>query len=454
MRKLSVIMAMALALAACHNPFGDYKHLADVPGVDPGKGNNYNSYTTYQGALLPDPEFDDREDMVKLLNLIGQQKSQIDDNLFVARLVERVFSCDERFMYIHAKDGSEPDRWSDAGSWVGGRMYYNMSMSEDNTFVQTREPGCGDWNEAHNYLYNQGIKGTYYNGVWEYDADTNTLYTSEDGKYVAEVLYFDGEYAVLLGFVYPMSLYNGSEYRRETPMELYGFKFYDTKDEYLEGYITPEEYNALIEEYTRENLMFEDWLLPRQHRGEMLECIELLDKQQAEDIDDEAFVRQLTTKRLNCEERFVVWHDDTDWGWGQCTSLDELGYLQWIGDMVGAEDGSFYTRTAIYHYHDYYDHLQAEGIYGYYESGMWSYDEESNTLITEVRGHRYEAKVCYYDSAKGDMVLRGSVGFNYHADTVQEMLRCKFYDDTEGFLDGYYTRDELSKILQALPAVE
>ena len=52
------------------------------------------------------------------------------------------------------------------------------------------------------------------------------------------------------------------------------------------------------------------------------------------------------------------------------------------------------------------------------------------------------------------MVLRGSVGFNYHADTEQEMLRCKFYDDTEGFLNGYYTREELSKILRALPAVE
>ena len=90
MKKLLTIIAIALGAVSCYAPFGELENIADVPGVEPGKGNRYDKYTTYKGALLPDPEYCDRDRMVELLELIGKQKDEIDDTAFDEGVVMKV----------------------------------------------------------------------------------------------------------------------------------------------------------------------------------------------------------------------------------------------------------------------------------------------------------------------------------------------------------------------------
>ena len=125
MRKLFLIL-VGFALVACNSPFGELKEIAEIPGVEPGKGNNnYNEDTTYKGAVLPYEPYqaESRAQMIALLKLIDNQEGDIDDALFVQLLEEYIFSCEERFMYIHDPEpyeGEPTDYWSDASDWCGG----------------------------------------------------------------------------------------------------------------------------------------------------------------------------------------------------------------------------------------------------------------------------------------------------------------------------------------------
>ena len=134
MKKLLFIIAIAVGVVSCFSPYGELSSIANVPGVEAGKGNNYNGATKYKGALLPHPDYGGRLDMIYLLELVGKQKEDIDDETFVTQLTEKVFECTDRFIYIHDPEESD-DYWSYAGEWVGGQMYYSLSLIEDGTFV-------------------------------------------------------------------------------------------------------------------------------------------------------------------------------------------------------------------------------------------------------------------------------------------------------------------------------
>ena len=211
MRKLFLIL-VGFALVACSAPFGELSDIADIPGVEPGKGkNNYNEDTTYKGALLPyeDYQAESRATMVALLKLIDSQEGDIDDAGFLQKLDEYIFSCQQRFMYIHDPepyDDGPTDYWSDASDWVGGTMRYSLAMYDDATFAVRYHPSCAFIAEEA-YIHELGYDGWSSRGVWHYDSESDMLYTSEDMKYAAKLLYFDGECAVLEGFVYPMWLY-------------------------------------------------------------------------------------------------------------------------------------------------------------------------------------------------------------------------------------------------------
>jgi hypothetical protein len=73
------------------------------------------------------------------------------------------------------------------------------------------------------------------------------------------------------------------------------------------------------------------------------------------------------------------------------------------------------------------------------------------TRIIGVR-FRYAAKVYYFDSASGEVVLRGLTGvlFNgYYRD--EEIIRCKFYDYTpQSYLNGYLDYSEFVELWQTL----
>ena len=147
MRKLFLIL-VGFALVACSAPFGELSDIAGIPGVEPGKGkNNYNEYTTYKGAVLPyeDYQADSRANMIALLKLINEQEGEIDDAGFLQKLDEYIFSCQQRFMYIHDPepyDDEPTDYWSDARDWCGGTMYHSLAMYGDYSFVIRYHPPC------------------------------------------------------------------------------------------------------------------------------------------------------------------------------------------------------------------------------------------------------------------------------------------------------------------------
>ena len=449
MKKLLFILAITLGAVSCFSPYGEFENIADVPGVEPGKGdNNYNEYTTYKGALLPDPKFCDRDRMVELLTLIGKQKGDIDDNAFVALLTEKIFECTDRYMYIHDPEEAS-DYWSDAREWVGGTMYYGLVMYDNGEFALRHYPSCAEGlSEWH---YESGYEGWHEKGVWEYDSETNTLYTREDKSYAAKVLYFDGEFAVLEGYVYPMRLYNPADYDydRSTPMELYGFKFSEGKDDFFKGFeLTWEEYVALREQWYLDNMYYEGKELPSDGA---LECFKLLEAQQPEEINDNLIIKVLTTRRLECKVRYVT-IDDADCWASTIVENDEIaGRVVAFSDMVGSDDGTYLTKIKIHPWNDNYKQAQEDSCYGWYSSGEWSYDADTNTLTTIINGTEYKTVVAYFDVNTSRLILRGKCGFLYDAGYDDEILDCKYYEDgINNYLDGYMPYDEFVEYWQTL----
>lgn len=459
MKKLLLIL-IGLGLVACNAPFGELHDIAGIPGVEPGRGkNNYNEDTTYKGAMLPSTEYEaeGRERMVELLKLIDSQDGDIDDVRFVQMLEEYIFSCTERFMYIHDPEpyeGEPTDYWSDARDWVGGTMYHSLAMYGDYSFVIRYHPPCAFISEEA-YIHKLGYEGWSSRGVWHYDAEDDMLYTSEDMKYAAKVLYFDGEVAVLEGFVFPMWLYNGPDYKCSTPMELYRFEFVEGKDEYLNGYeISYEEYMALVDEYHEKFEMFEGKDMPYNGAAaqeKMRDCIALLDKQQPEDIDDEAFVEMLTTMRLNIEDRFGTTAELEYWGWGLCTYYEDFDKVSFNGDMFAYENGTYVTKRSIYKTNEHYDAVVAANCLGWYCRGEWSYNADNNIFTMMRDGEIYESEICYFDTTSGELVLRGRSDMCVDVGYEDEIYRCKFYNESPiNYLKGYVTYDEFKEFWATL----
>lgn len=258
MRKLFFVLIVGLCLAACSSPFGVYQDLANIPGVVPGEGdNNYNENTTYKGALLP-WSARGREDMVDMLKLIGTQKGEIDDALFIESLNNKLFDPVLRYTCRKNYDGS-PAEWDDKREMIGGPAFFTLWMHTDGWYTHKEGPYPYsdipvDDEPIYNYISEElGIWGFISNHYyWEYDAEKNTLYTTVGGTTVAaEVIYLDGETAILEGFVIPMATCPPfSVTDAEIPMELYLFKFVDGKDGYYDNYVSSsEEYFELVEQY-------------------------------------------------------------------------------------------------------------------------------------------------------------------------------------------------------------
>jgi hypothetical protein len=457
MKRYLLLPVMALLLTSCLSPYGEAAGIANVPGVEPGKGNNYDDRTTYKGALLPDPSYgEDRQGMIDLLMLVGEQRGDIDDALFVQRLDEKIFNCTKRFMYITEANSSTPDWWTDAMMWDGGEMHYDIALYDDGTLAVRHVLGCcGDFDMIDYIVENYGYHGWSESVSWEYDPETNTLYTSDDRSYAAQVLYFDGEIAVLEGHVYPMWIYQGQDYRRSSPMELYAFKFTDGKDSYLEGYdISFEEYNALCEEWYGEYMMFEGKHLPGNGalaRDYMRKTIALMESQQAEDIDDEGFETMLSTMRLSAEDRFATRTESEFWTWGRYTPSELFDKVSVLGDMASTGDGHYVYRTTLHDENVNFSTLAAMGYKGWYGEGAWSYDAATNTLTMVVDGVEHRAVVRYFDAATKEVVLRGTMGFLFDISADDEIVRCKFYNDvTEHYLDEYLPYGDFVELWQTL----
>lgn len=253
MRKLLFILTVSIAMVACTSPFGELEGIAHIPGVEPGKGEyNYNENTTYKGALLPNASIGGgREDMINLLKLLGTQKGEIDDTLFVEQLNTKIFRTGLRFQYCDFEN--KPDEWLCNHDVVGVRTSYGLWMNENGWYTWNETLGRAydeDFQIGSKILNELGIEGWISDECyWEYDAESNTLYTltpEKDATYTAKLLYFDGETAILEGFIYPMM---GFHKQSTVKMELFYFEFYNGKETESDKYVSKDEYFELIEQY-------------------------------------------------------------------------------------------------------------------------------------------------------------------------------------------------------------
>ena len=139
-----------------------------------------------------------------MLQMAESANGIINDELFVETLLSKVF-----YFGYDAKGTESGYLYGDPGVYynVGGVWYWKLIfegghypstyvMMEDGTLREcyTYYNGAGD-PEMEQY----SDKEVYYATKWSYDAATNTLHTN--GNSEAEVLYFDGEIAVLKGLI-------------------------------------------------------------------------------------------------------------------------------------------------------------------------------------------------------------------------------------------------------------
>ena len=253
MKRIYIIMALAAMVAvACEK---DPKP-QDRP-IDPSEINTDNKdeestwqYDSFMGYDMP--EFDEyRKPMEATLCKIDSQEGEINDELFVEMLLSGVMDFSEQYL-------TNGTYWTSCREWVGAEFCGTLMMMEDGTCYDHSHVGCA-FIEFESFLYERGYKGTYYTTLWSYDAETHTLNTVYSPDYYniemsAEVLYFDGEEAILAGHIAGVAVVGMNRYNNYTmgianEMELYRFKLTDSRDTFFDGYASPEEYAALKEEF-------------------------------------------------------------------------------------------------------------------------------------------------------------------------------------------------------------
>ena len=454
---------MALLMGACSTLPAELEEIQGVEGVDVGSGSNAYDNSTYRGAKLPEsPE--GRSDMIEVLTLIGKQNGEIDDELFESKLTEKLFSCKNRFMR------EDDNTWTWAFDWVGAPVLGTIMPTDDGLYYETSEPGCasvGDF--GHEYMYKEGYHGWYQTYEWSYDADTHTLKTTtgHDFKLEAEVLYFDGERAVLLGHVGGVAWYgwrgNDPTVRLSFKEELYLFEFIDGRDKFLEGYLPVDEYNEMMNAYLHRYNEYEGAKMPDDESvyNAMMETLNYVENFNG-NIKDDILNKRFTELLISCN-RIYTQRDN------------EQGEKQWQrmrydyhNTVMCNTDGSGHVSTSTRGSDGAMEQWMAdEGYYGWYEDITWSYDANSNILTTSNGAITCQAEVVYFDGST-HLILKGHVAGVSKTTTNElgevvpmsdiEIFESQFankilmsYDEATGtveeitrdnFLDGYYTYEE------------
>ena len=252
------VAAVALLFSACNTELnGDWNEWMDnVPGLeqqtDPKTGK---SYTSYMGHAMPESEYS-KERMEEVLALIASQKDEIDDNFFVEQLTSNLFSSEIVFRAQVKESTKLP--WFSTFDYVGITLGGTIRAEEDGTHYARYSPGCAEIG-LREYLAEMGYEGYYVEYEWEYNAELNTLisrFTSGTKSMVAELLYFDGEQAVMLGQIAGITdtstWYDTMNTRLETAYELIHLQFIDGRDTFLDGYVASDRY--LEDRYTYEQI--------------------------------------------------------------------------------------------------------------------------------------------------------------------------------------------------------
>ena len=256
MKRVYIILALAaMALVACEMGIEPQ----DRPVDDPSEINEEDIedeepawlYDSYKGYDMPVSECY-REDMEATLCLIDTQEGEVNDELFAEMLISKVMHFTEQYLTFHA------GYWTSSHEWDGGDYGGSLMMMEDGTCYDHSYPGCA-FIEFDAFLHEKGYKGTYYTTLWSYDAESHTLNTIYSPDYYnismsAELLYFDGVEAVMVGHIAGVAVVGASrtnDYKTGIihEFELYRFEFTDGRDTFLDGFASPEEYDALKEEW-------------------------------------------------------------------------------------------------------------------------------------------------------------------------------------------------------------
>ncbi len=411
MKRTFIIGALALTMGACTTLPEELHGIEDITGVEIGKGANAYEETTYRGAKLPDADFG-RDEMIDVLTLIGKQKGEIDDELFESLLTEKLFRCEDRFML------DDDNTWTWAFDWVGRPVLGTIMPTEEGIYYEKHVPGCGSVGDfGYEYMYREGYQGWYSSYEWSYDAETHTLKTTTDYGFEleAEVLYFDGSKAVLLGHVGGVAWIGWKDNHEEVgpsfEEELYLFEFSDGRDKFLEGYLTWEEYNAMMEEFLNRYSEYEGAKMPEKEKGEgdyYSAYEEMMDMLNYIEIYGVEVRDEVMRKRL--DDSIIVFH---------CTytqRTNDEGEKQWqrmnrdyINAVMCNNDGSGYASTITCAHDGVVEQwMAAEGYNGWYENIEWNYDESSNILRTSNGDITCEAEVVYFDGTS-HFILRGHI---------------------------------------------
>lgn len=261
-RLLSLSVAsVALLLLACSEKIdidGWQDWMNDVPDIeqiiDQSSGKRY---TAYLGHAMPRSEYS-RQKMEEVLYLLSTQQGEVDDTEFVEKLTTKLLRTELLFVASSVNDAKEA--WWSIYDKVGFSLGGTVMAKENGTLSATFGPSHDD-PDFYSYLAKQGVKGGYADYVWEYDESRHVLRTSEwksDIIQEAELLYFDGNVAIMLGTILGISntgmILDSSSNVVETEYELHYLVFDEGRDTFLDGYVMSYKYELLRQTY---NIQFE-----------------------------------------------------------------------------------------------------------------------------------------------------------------------------------------------------
>lgn len=243
MRRLLFIVALAtLSLAACNNDNGENRQdwMDKVPGLEQNQDENTGkNYTSYKGHTMPINEYS-YDLMMGILNLVSTQHGDIDDTEFLRMLTSSPLSTEALFM-ADVCEGTKLE-WYSIYDYVGLSAGGTIQANDNGTITSIFYPNSYEIDVMH-HMSIYDIKGFYTTYYWEYHADSNILissHTKSGEKMIAELLYFDGTEAVMLGKIAGISNTGTSldSYGRECirAYELHHLKFQEGGRLSLEGY--------------------------------------------------------------------------------------------------------------------------------------------------------------------------------------------------------------------------
>lgn len=189
-----------------------------------------------------------------------------------------------------------------------------------------------------------------------------------------------------------------------------------------------------------------DW--SRAIMNKMLNLIEWQDGK----FSDTELLGALSTKQIKYGAWYFVDEFLGETFWCNPNEMDGFGNPD---NMLADDDGVLYIASHLYRMSNpgWYEeggvahYLSQQGYDGWYTSGRWSYDSNSNTLHTGVGTGACEAEVLYFDGQT--LILKGSVvGMNVRSEIPYNLYLFELTDEHESFFERRTSREEYFGIWQ------